>query len=255
MKGLVLAGGTGSRLYPLTKVINKHLLPVGRYPMIYYPIGALVAAGIRDVMIVTGGNNAGMFLELLGNGSVFGLGHLHYAYQERAGGIADALKAAEDFVDGDRCVVVLGDNIIGGSIKDSVDGFREQERGARILLKEVSNPAEYGVAQLGADFRVIRIIEKPKQHVSNYAVIGVYMYDEALWHILPGLRHSARGELEITDVNNAYLERGVLTADVLECDWGDAGGSHESLLEAGVIANRCRPLESFDLGGLEEAPA
>jgi glucose-1-phosphate thymidylyltransferase len=245
MKGVVLAGGLGTRLWPLTKVINKHLLPVGPYPMIYYPIGTLVEAGIRDLMIVTGGNNAGMFLELLGNGGDFGLEHINYTHQERASGIADALKLAAHFVNRERFVVILGDNVIGGSIREHVESFAEQERGAKILLAKVQDPSDTGVAVLDDEGRVTRIVEKPKERISDYAVIGVYMYDELVWDILPELRPSGRGELEITDVNNAYLERGLLTADILACDWGDAGRSPEYLFEATVIARRHKLLSAF----------
>ncbi len=251
MKGVILAGGTGSRLWPLTKVTNKHLLPVGNFPMIYYPLGLLVTAGVDDVMIVTGGNSAGQFLELLGSGHEFGLPHIHYTYQDRPGGIAHALALAEHFVDGERCVVVLGDNIVAGSIKPQVDAFREQERGAKVLLKQVANPEAYGVAELDAGGRVKRIVEKPREHVSDYAVVGVYMYDEQVWSIVPSLRTSARGELEITDVNNAYLERGQLTADIIECDWGDGGESLESYFQASVIARKNDLLAEFDIFALK----
>ncbi|MFQ6096517.1 MAG: sugar phosphate nucleotidyltransferase [Armatimonadota bacterium] len=247
MKGVVRAGGLGTRLRPLTKVINKHLLPVGPYPMIYYPIGTLVEAGIRDLMIVTGGNNAGMFLELLGNGKEFGLKHIHYAYQDRPGGIAHALSLARDFVEDDRCIVMLGDNLVGGSIREHVEAFRRQPAGAKILLTEVEDPSDFGVADVAEDGTVKRIVEKPKEFVSRYAVIGVYMYDALVWEILTTLKPSGRGELEITDVSNAYLERGLLTADILRCEWGDCGGSPESLLEAAQIAHRTQPLAKFNI--------
>lgn len=254
MKGVILAGGGGTRLWPLTKVINKHLLPVGPYPMIYYPLGTLVEAGIEDIIIVTGGNNAGMFLELLGNGRDFGLRHLNYTHQDRAGGIAHALRLTEDFVDGERCVVMLGDNIVGGSIKRHVEAFAQQDKGAKILLTEVATPESYGVAEVDDEGRVKQIVEKPQEFISNYAVIGVYMYDEQVWEIIPTLTASARGELEITDVNNAYLERGLLTADVIECEWGDGGESFESYHEATHVAERNQPLAGFEaLGELKES--
>jgi glucose-1-phosphate thymidylyltransferase len=247
MKGVILAGGMGTRLAPLTRVINKHLLPVGPYPMIYYPVGTLVDAGIEDLMIVTGGNNAGMFLELLGSGREFGLRHVHYAYQDRPGGIADALKLAEDFVERERCIVMLGDNLVAGSIRPYVEKFRQQERGAKILLCRVEDPSDFGVAEIDGEGRVRRIVEKPKEFVSNYAVIGVYMYDEQVWDILPELQASDRGELEVTDVSNAYLQRGLLTADVLDCEWGDCGGSPESLMKAAEVAYRNQPLKRFNI--------
>ena len=238
MKGVILAGGTGSRLDPLTRVINKHLLPVGPVPMIYYPLRTLVEAGLRDIMIVTGGNNAGMFLELLGNGRQFGLRHLDYAYQERPGGIAEALGMARDFVGDGRCVVHLGDNILSDSIGPYVEQFRAQPAGAMILLKEVPHPEVYGVPELAADGSLTRLIEKPAQPPSPYAVIGVYMYDAQVWEIIPQLAPSGRGELEITDVNNAYLERGQLAYGILAGEWGDAGESPESYFLAGEMARR-----------------
>ena len=202
MKGVVLAGGLGTRMHPLTRVTNKHLLPVYDRPMIYYPIECLVNAGITDIQIVTGGNSAGHFLQLLGNGSDFGLKDLSYTYQRGEGGIADALKLCEHFVDGERFVVVLGDNIIGGNIKAAVEDFDRQEKGAKILLKEVHDPERFGVATVG-DGKVTKIVEKPTQPESNLAVIGIYMYDATVFDIARELRPSDRGELEITDVNNA----------------------------------------------------
>ncbi len=238
MKGVILAGGTGSRLDPLTRVTNKHLLPVGRVPMIFYPLRTLVEAGIRDIMIVTGGNNAGEFLELLGNGSDFGLKHLNYAYQERPGGIAEALGLAQHFVGDDGCVVHLGDNFIAGSIRPYVEQFEEQEKGAMVLLKEVDNPQSYGVAEFDSDGRLAAIIEKPERPPSSYAITGVYMYDPQVWDIIPQLARSGRGELEVTDVNNAYLKRGELAHGILDCEWGDAGESHDSYFAATVIARK-----------------
>ncbi|MCS6862128.1 MAG: sugar phosphate nucleotidyltransferase [Abditibacteriales bacterium] len=229
MKGVILAGGTGSRLFPLTKITNKHLLPVYNKPMIYYPIETLVNAGITDILIVTGGNHAGEFLPLLGNGSEFGLKHLNYTYQARAGGIAEALGLAEHFIDNDKVVVMLGDNVIEGNICAAVRAFEKQERGAKILLKEVDNPKEYGVAELSGD-RIVRIEEKPAEPKSNLAVIGIYMYDRDVFDIIKTLKPSRRGELEITDVNNAYIARGTMTYDILQGWWGDCGESIDALL-------------------------
>ena len=231
MKGVVLAGGTGSRLYPLTKITNKHLLPVFDRPMIYYPIQSLVEAGINDIMIVTGGESAGDFLRLLGNGTQFGLKDLNYTYQEKAGGIAEALGLAEHFVGKDKVVVFLGDNIIEGSIREAVNGFQRQKSGAKILLKEVENPQSYGVPEITGD-RIVRIEEKPRHPQSPFAVIGIYMYDSRVFDIIRTLPSSARGELEITDVNNAYIESGEMTYEILEGWWADAGESIEALLKA-----------------------
>src|SRR2546430_11187438 len=230
MKGVVLAGGLGSRLRPLTAVTNKHLLPVFNQPMIFYPIQTLVNAGITDIMIVTGGNSAGEFLRLLGNGKAFGLKHLNYTYQEGEGGIAAALALVEHFAGGDPICVVLGDNIIEGNIRAAADSYREQKSGAKILLKKVSDPQRFGVPEL-AGKRVVRIDEKPSQPKSEYAVIGIYMYDARVFEIIRTLRPSGRGELEITDVNNAYIERGEMTWEELEGWWTDAG-TFESLLNA-----------------------
>lgn len=222
MKGVILAGGLGTRLSPLTRVTNKHLLPVWNRPMIHYPIECLVKAGITDILIVTGGNNAGDFLKLLGNGREFGLEHLNYTYQEGEGGIAEALGLARHFVDDEKVCVVLGDNIVEKSIKSAVDAYRAQDGGAKILLKEVHDPQRFGVAELDGD-RVKGIIEKPSDPKSNLAVIGIYFYDHQVWEVIDGLEPSARGELEITDVNNAYIERSQLTYDVLDGWWTDAG--------------------------------
>ncbi len=231
MKGVVLAGGLGSRLFPLTKITNKHLLPVFDKPMIYYPIQCLVNAGISDIMIVTGGNCAGDFLQLLGNGSDFGLADLAYTYQQGEGGIADALKLAEHFADGEKIAVVLGDNIIEGNIAEAVRDFEAQETGAKILLKQVDDPQRFGVATLTAEGRVTEIVEKPQDPVSDLAVIGIYMYDAKVFDFINGLEPSARGELEITDVNNNYIAAGTMTSQVLEGWWTDAG-TFESLLRA-----------------------
>jgi glucose-1-phosphate thymidylyltransferase len=228
MKGVILAGGTGSRLHPLTRITNKHLLPVYDKPMIFYPIETLVAAGIEEVMVVTGGNHAGEFLPLLGNGHEFGLKRLQFSYQDQPGGIAQALGLCEPFIDGDRVVVMLGDNILGESIAPYVDNFRRQARGGRILLKAMDDPAHLrhlGVPILGEDQRLLFIREKPQTPPSRYAVIGVYMYDPAVLEIVRALTPSGRGELEITDVNNAYIDRGLMEYDVIEGFWGDAGES------------------------------
>jgi glucose-1-phosphate thymidylyltransferase len=230
MKGIVLAGGLATRLRPLTAVTNKHLLPVYDRPMIYYPVQALVNAGIRDIMIVTGGNSAGDFLKLLRNGREFGLAHLNYTYQEGEGGIAAALDLCEAFAEGEPVCVVLGDNIIERNICRAVKAYRHQGGGAKILLKKVEDPQRFGVPELDGR-RVVRIEEKPERPKSDYAVIGVYMYDSEVFRITKTLKPSARGELEITDVNNAYIERGEMTWDELEGWWTDAG-TFESLLRA-----------------------
>ncbi|HRR41932.1 MAG TPA: sugar phosphate nucleotidyltransferase [Syntrophales bacterium] len=231
MKGVVLAGGLGSRLHPLTKVTNKHLLPVYKEPMIYYPIRTLVNAGIDEILIVTGGNNAGDFLRLLGNGSEFGLRHLNYTYQEGEGGIAAALSLAEHFADNDKIVVVLGDNIIEKNIGKAVESFRGQKEGAKILLKEVPDPQRFGVPVF-EEGKIIRVDEKPKAPASSYAVIGIYMYDSGVFDFIKTLKPSERGELEITDVNNFYIRAGKMTWDVLDGWWTDAG-TFESLQYAG----------------------
>lgn len=233
MKGIVLAGGLGTRLYPLTKVTNKHLLPVYNKPMIYYPILTLVEAGIKDILIVTGGNSAGDFLKLLGNGREFGLKHLSFVYQEGEGGIAAALSLAEYFCGGDKMVVILGDNIVEKSIRKEVEIFEKQQNGARILLKEVENPERFGVAEI-KDGKIVRIIEKPKFPPSNFAVTGIYMYDNQVFDIIRKLKPSERGELEITDVNNWYLEMGQLTYGILDGWWTDAG-TFDSLLKANIL--------------------
>lgn len=239
MKGVVLAGGTGSRLFPLTKITNKHLLPIYDKPMIYYPIQTLVEAGIRDILIVTGGRNAGDFLRLLGNGKEFGLAHLNYTYQEGEGGIAEALSLAEHFADNHKLCVILGDNIIEGSIRPAVEAFLSQPRGARILLKEVPDAPRFGVAEIAGD-RIVGIEEKPKQPKSNYAVTGIYMYDDTVFDKIRTLVPSGRGELEITDVNNAYIAEGTMTFSFLEGWWTDAG-TFESLQRAGnLVAAKAR---------------
>ncbi len=239
MKGVVLAGGTGSRLYPLTKITNKHLLPVYDKPMIFYPIEMLVEAGIRDILIVTGGRNAGDFLRLLGNGKQFGLSHLNYTYQEGEGGIAEALSLAEHFADGQKICVVLGDNLIEGSIRGAVEEFRRQERGARILLKEVPDAERFGVAEIRGD-RIVGIEEKPKHPKSRYAVTGIYMYDNTVFDKIRRLVPSARGELEITDVNNMYIQEGTMTFSFLEGWWTDAGTFDSLLRAANLVAEQRR---------------
>ena len=233
MKGVVLAGGLGSRLRPLTAVTNKHLLPVYDQPMIYYPIQTLVNAGITDIMIVTGGNSAGDFLKLLGNGKAFGLKHLNYTYQEGEGGIAEALALVEHFTADEPVCVVLGDNIIEGNIAAAVESYRKQKSGAKIILKEVPDPERFGVPELSGN-KVVQIEEKPTSPKSKYAVIGIYMYDAEVYDIIRTLVPSGRGELEITDVNNAYIERKAMTWEVLEGWWTDAG-TFESLLRASKL--------------------
>ena len=222
MKGIVLAGGLGKRLEPLTRITNKHLLPIYDRPMIYYPLQTLVDAGITEIMIVTGGNHAGEFLRLLGNGSEFGLRHINYTYQRGEGGIAEALDLAEHFADGDRVVVVLGDNIVEKSIKPYVQRFAAQAGGARLLLKDVEDPWRFGVAEL-RDGQVVSIEEKPKSPKSSSVVTGIYMYDAQVFEIIKTLKPSGRGELEITDVNNAYIRKKQMAYDVLDGWWTDAG--------------------------------
>jgi glucose-1-phosphate thymidylyltransferase len=235
LKGVILAGGLGTRLQPLTRITNKHLLPIYDRPMIYYPLQTLVGAGIDDIMIVTGGAFAGDFLQLLGNGRDFGLKGLRYAYQEGEGGIADALKLAEHFVDGDPVVVILGDNIIQDSIAPNVQRFLGEQggRGARLLLKEVHDPERFGVAELDGE-RIVGIEEKPKAPRSRLAVTGIYMFDGSVWDVLPELVVSGRGELEITDVNNHFVRAGTCGFDVLDGWWTDAG-TFPSLYRAATL--------------------
>jgi glucose-1-phosphate thymidylyltransferase len=230
MKGVVLAGGTGSRLNPLTKVTNKHLLPVGDKPMVYYPIQTLVNAGIEEILLVTGGKNAGDFLRLLGNGKDFGLKHLNYTYQEGEGGIAEALGLAEYFAGSDSVCVILGDNIIENNVQHAAESFRAQKTGAKILVKEVSDAQRFGVAEIRGN-KVAGIEEKPQAPKSNMAVIGIYFYDATVFQKIRRLKPSGRGELEITDVNNFYIEEDKLTYDVLTGWWTDAG-TFDSLLRA-----------------------
>lgn len=247
MKGVVLAGGLGSRLYPLTKITNKHLLPVYNEPMVYYPIRKLVEAGIRDIQLVTGGQNAGDFLRLLGNGEEFGLRQFNYAYQVGEGGIAAALRLAEPFADGSPLCVILGDNIIEGSIAPIADEYRRKGRGAHIILKEVSDPQRFGVPVFdrGRDSscdnaRIVRIEEKPKNPASQYAVIGIYFYDSTVFERIAQLVPSGRGELEITDLNNSYLEDGLLDYSILEGWWTDAGTFESLRLATNLVAESSR---------------
>ncbi|HEY6835901.1 MAG TPA: sugar phosphate nucleotidyltransferase [Gaiellaceae bacterium] len=233
LKGVILAGGTGSRLHPLTLITNKHLLPIYDRPMVTYSIEALVKAGVTELMLVTGGTHAGEFFRLLGNGHEYGIDRLFYAYQDKPGGIAEALGLAERFGRGDRIVVMLADNVVERSLAPAVENFRRQERGGRILLAELGEPEHLqhlGVAELNGE-RVVRIVEKPADPPSEYAVTGIYFYDEQVWDVIPTLEPSGRGELEITDVNNWYVEQGAMEYDVLEGFWGDAGESIDAYYE------------------------
>ncbi|MFH0888198.1 MAG: sugar phosphate nucleotidyltransferase [Planctomycetota bacterium] len=239
MKGIILAGGLGTRLYPLTKVTNKHLLPIYNKPMIYYPIKMLVDADIKEIMIVTGGNSAGDFMRLIGNGQEFGLKQVSYAYQEGEGGIAAALSMAEHFAGNDKIIVVLGDNIIERNIKSFVDRFRKQKSGAKIILKKVNDPERFGVPVFRGS-KITRIEEKPKAPHSPFAVIGIYMYDNSVFEIIRTLKPSGRNELEITDVNNAYLKNGEMTYDTLDGWWTDAG-TFDSLMKASnLVAEKAK---------------
>jgi len=234
VKGVILAGGSGTRLHPLTRITNKHLLPIYDRPMVTYAIEALVTAGVDEIMMVTGGTHAGEFLRLLGSGNEWGIARLSYAYQERAGGIAEALSLAERFVDGDRVVVMLADNIVGRSIRMAVDNFGTQASGARILLSKMDDPAHLshlGVPELDGDGRVVRIVEKPDVPASDYAVTGIYFYDQSVFEIITTLVPSGRGELEITDVNNWYVDQKSIEYDVLDGFWGDAGESIDAYYE------------------------
>ncbi len=236
LKGVVLAGGLGSRLYPLTKVTNKHLLPVYDRPMVYYPIECLRLMGVEDVLLVTGGTSAGDFMRLLGDGRELGLRSVTYAYQEGEGGIADALRLAEPFAAGEPIAVVLGDNLYEGNLREIARAFLEQGGGARVVLKEVPDPERFGVPRFEGD-RIVAIEEKPADPPSRYAITGVYFYDADVFEIIRGLTPSARGEYEITDVNNAYLARGALEWDVLSGWWTDAG-TFDSLLRAQNLVAR-----------------
>lgn len=237
MKGIVLAGGTGSRLFPLTKVTNKHLLPVGQYPMIYHPIFKMKNAGIREILIVTGKDHMGDVVNLLGSGYDFGM-EFTYRVQDQPGGIAQALGLAEQFVGDNLCTVILGDNIFDDEITDGVKDFIAQGKGAKILLKQVEDPQRYGVAEL-RDSKILSIEEKPQMPRSNYCVTGIYMYDSRVFNIIKTLKPSGRGEMEITDVNNAYIAEGSLTYGILNGWWTDAG-TFESLLKANELANGVR---------------
>jgi len=236
MKGVILAGGLGTRLRPLTDITNKHLLPVYDRPMVYYPIQCMVAAGIDEIMVVTGGPHGGAFFNLLRNGEAFGLKRMAYAHQEGAGGIAQALSLAEKFVDGDDVCVILGDNIIGGSIRGAAERFHRQVTGARVLVREVPDPNRFGVLRFhdAERTRISGIVEKPKEAPSSLAVIGIYFYDNQVFDICRTLKPSARGELEITDVNNAYIERGEMEHEMLDGWWIDAG-TVESLHQASML--------------------
>ncbi|MFC5649812.1 sugar phosphate nucleotidyltransferase [Paenibacillus solisilvae] len=233
MKGIILAGGTGSRLFPLTKVTNKHLLPVGKYPMIFHSIAKLKEADIQDILIVTGKDHMGDVVNLLGSGSEFGL-TFTYKVQDEAGGIAQALGMAEQFVNDDQMIVILGDNVFADSIATFAENFRQQGSGAKILIQEVHDPQRYGVAELDGN-KIVSIEEKPQQPKSSYAVTGIYMYDSRVFEIVKTLKPSGRGELEITDVNNAYIASNELSYDILQGWWTDAG-THASLTKANELA-------------------
>ena len=238
MKGVILAGGTGSRLDPITRVTNKQLLPVYDKPMIFYPVETLVNAGVREILIVTSGSSAGDFMRLLGNGREFGIEHLGFTYQDGAGGIAEAIGLAEPFVGRDRMVVMLGDNIIGGSIRAPAEDFRRQREGAKVLLAKVDNPQAYGVAELDGD-RLVRFIEKPERPPSNLVVTGIYFYDGQAFDLIRSLERSTRGELEVTDLNNRYLELGQITYDIVDGYWADCGESIDHYLRAcNLVAER-----------------
>ena len=241
MKGVILAGGLGTRMLPLTKITNKHLLPVYDRPMIYFPIQTLVDAGINEIVVVTGGHYAGDFLNLLGNGKAFGLKRINYAYQEGEGGIADALRLAREFTGDDAICVILGDNILENPIKAHVDQFKAQGKGAKILLKEVHDPHRFGVAEVADNGNVLSIEEKPRAPKSNLAVIGVYMYDAHVYEIISTLKPSARGELEITDVNNAYLREGTLTSSTIDGWWTDAGTFPSLYRASRLVAEQVKP--------------
>ena len=244
MKGVILAGGTGSRLFPLTKVTNKHLLPVGKYPMIYYPLSKLKSAGITDILIVTGKEHMGSVVNLLGSGYDMGL-ELTYRIQDQPGGIAQALGLAKNFVGNDSCCVILGDNVFDDDLKEFVVKFEQQQVGAKIIIQEVSDPQRYGVAELLGD-NIVSIEEKPKNPKSNYCVTGIYMYDSKVFDIIKTLRPSGRGELEITDVNNEYIRLGEMTYDVFKSWWTDAG-TFPSLKRAAELAS---DVEITNLGNI-----
>jgi len=245
MKGVILAGGLGTRLLPLTRITNKHLLAVYDQPMIYYPIQKLSQAGIQDVIIVTGGNSSGDFLRLFKNGKEFGLRRLHYTYQEGEGGIAEALGLVEEFAEGEGVVVILGDNIFQDDLTPYIKSYEKQKQGAKILLKEVPYPERFGVAEIKGN-KIINIVEKPKQPKSNYAVTGIYMYDQQVFSIIKTLKPSDRGELEITDVNNFYLGNNTLTYDILPGWWADAGSSFPAYYRAITLVRELRLKDNSD---------
>jgi glucose-1-phosphate thymidylyltransferase len=241
VKGIILAGGTGTRLHPLTRITNKHLLPIFDRPMVSYAIEAIVAAGVTEIMLVTGGTHAGEFLRLLGNGHEFGIDRLLYSYQDKPGGIAEALGLAERFADKDKVMVMLADNIVGRSIRHAAENFEKQGSGARILLHEVHDEAHLkhlGVPEIDSEGRVVRIVEKPTEPPSRYAVTGIYFYDASVFDVIPTLEPSGRGELEITDVNNWYVSQKTMEYDVLEGFWGDAGESIEAYYEVNDFVRR-----------------
>ena len=247
MKGVILAGGKGTRLHPLTRITNKHLLPIYDRPMVTYAIETLVEAGVKELMVVTGGTHAGEFLRLLGSGQGHGIHRLQYAYQEGEGGIAEALGLAEHFCEGDRLVVMLADNVLESSLAPVVERFERQEAGSRILLAPISDPEHLrhlGVPEFDGGGRIARIVEKPEAPPSAYAVTGIYFYDQSVFEIIPQLEPSARGELEITDVNNWYIERRAMEYDVLEGFWGDAGESIEAYYAVNDVVRRLRAARS-----------
>lgn len=250
MKGIILAGGLGSRLFPCTKVTNKHLLPVYNKPMIYYPLNTMVNAGLKDIMIVTGGNYAGDFLRILGNGKEFGLKDISYTYQEGEGGIAEALKLAENFAEGEKIFVILGDNIIEDDVSEAIKDFEKQKEGAGIFLKEVPDPERFGVAEI-KEGKVINIEEKPNKPKSNYAVCGLYLYDNNVFNIAKELIPSDRGELEITDVNNEYIKRGLMSYSLLKGWWTDAG-TFESLFKASQLVAEKEGLKFWYISRMAE---
>ena len=237
MKGVILAGGTGTRMLPATKVVNKHLLNVWDRPMIYYPIQTLVKAGIKEILIVTGGNSPGDFLKLLGNGKEFGLKEIHYTYQEGSGGIAGALGLAEDFADDGPVAVILGDNIFENNIRSAVEDFKKQIMGAKFFLKKVTDPERFGVAEIKGK-NIIKIIEKPKNPKSNYAVTGLYMYDHQVFDVVKTLKPSKRDELEITDVNNFYIKQQTATFETVKGFWSDAGTFESLLRSSNLVAKK-----------------
>src|SRR5437868_2424797 len=243
MKGVILAGGSGTRLHPLTTITNKHLLPIYDRPMVTYAIEALVQAGVVELMLVTGGTHAGEFFRLLGNGHAHGIDRLFYAFQEKPGGIAEALGLAERFVDRDRSVVMLADNVVERSLRTAVQNFERQEHGARILLAREEEPEHLrhlGVPELDGDGRIVKIHEKPERPPSKFAVTGIYFYDASVWDVLPTLQPSGRGELEITDVNNWYVGRGEMEADVVGGFWGDAGESIDAYYQVNDFVRSSR---------------